>query len=149
MDREIRKAKLQDAKQINKLVFGYAKNGKMLSRPLSYIAPRIRDFFVCVIGDKIVGCVGLRVWNMQWAEIMALAVSPEYRGSGIGPKLVEACLNEAKILGIKRVLMLTFEHSLAEKSGFQKLDSADTLPEIIFTEKTVIIDKVYVLELKN
>jgi len=148
MDRTIRKATLRDAKKINELVFGYAKDGKMLSRPLVYIAPRIRDFFVCVIENEIVGCVGLRIWNMQWAEIMALAVSPEHTGNGIASELVATCLNEAETLGVEWVLILTFQHDLAEKAGFQKTDNTDLLPEVIFTEKTVNIDKTYIMEIK-
>ncbi|MEK7173193.1 MAG: GNAT family N-acetyltransferase [Patescibacteria group bacterium] len=148
MEKVVRKAKLQDARQINKLVFGYAKNGKMLLRPLYYIAPRIRDFFVCVIGNEVVGCVGLRVWNMQWAEIMALAVSPEYEGDGIGSELIKACLEEARILGVKWVAMLTFNHNLAQKFGFQKTDNTDMFPESMFTEKTISVDKAYILKIK-
>ena len=148
MEREIRKATLRDARQINKLVFGYAKDGKMLSRPLAYIASRIRDFFVCVVENEIVGCVGLKVWNMQWAEIMALAVSSEYEGDGIGSELVKTCLEEARILGVKWVAILTFNHDLAEKFGFQKLDDIDFFPESMFTEKIPIVDKAYILKLK-
>ena len=148
MEKVVRKATLRDARQINKLVFGYAKDGKMLSRPLAYIAPRIRDFFVCVVRNEVVGCVGLRIWNMQWAEIMALAVSPEYEGNGIGSELVKSCLEEARALSIKRVALLTFNHDLAEKFGFQKTDNTDMFPEIMFTEKTVNVDKAYILKMK-
>ncbi len=149
MERVIRKATLRDARQINKLVFDYAKKGKILPRPLTYIVPRIRDFFVCTVENEVVGCVGLRIWNMQWTEIMAWAVSPEYEKNGIGTELVMACLNEAKILGVEWILMLTFRHNSAKRFGFQKLDNTDALPRIMFrNERTINVDKAYIMEIK-
>lgn len=150
MKAEIRKAKMQDSRTINELVWGYAKDGLMLSRPIAYINPRIRDFFVCADNKgAVVGCVALKVWNGEWAEIIALAVHQDYKKMGIGLRLVSSCIADAEALGIKNVFILTFEHDLAIKSGFTKVDDISILPEIVFTEKTVNVDKAYTMNISD
>jgi amino-acid N-acetyltransferase len=144
---EIKKANMQNAEQIHRLVSGYSKKGLMLARPLSYIQTRIRDFFVCVCDKKMVGCVALKIWNKEWAEIIALAVYPKYQKRGIGLKLIEECVSDARNIGIRYVLMLTFQDNLAKNTGFKKMDNLKIVPEVVFTEKTVNIDKAYLLNI--
>ena len=139
---KIEKAKLEDIKEIHKLVSGYSKKGLMLYRPLAEIEYRIRDYFVCKLKDKIIGCVALRIWNKKSSEIYALTVDPKYTKQKIGTKLVKSCIADAKKLKVGSVFALTFRHSLFVKMGFKKL-SITKLPKIIFTEKTVDVDKAY------
>ncbi|MBI4708915.1 MAG: GNAT family N-acetyltransferase [Candidatus Portnoybacteria bacterium] len=144
---EIRKAALKDVREIHKLVNGFSKKGLMLARPISYIETRIRDFFVCVCDGRVVGCAGLKVWNREWAEVNALAVHLKYQGNGIGLKLTKKCIQDAKKIGIKYLLMLTFQHNLAQNAGFIKMGSIKKLPEIVFTEKIINADKAYLMEI--
>jgi amino-acid N-acetyltransferase len=60
-------------------------------------------------------------------------VREEDRKKGIGAKLVKACLEESRTLGIKRVFALTYEPEFFERLGFRKVDKAD-LPHKIWTD---------------
>jgi amino-acid N-acetyltransferase len=53
---EIRKALTKDAVQIHALVNRYAKQEQMLPRTLLSIYENIRDFYVAVDGDRVLGC---------------------------------------------------------------------------------------------
>ena len=94
----IRKAKVTDVKKIQKLINYYAKRDKMLPRSLNELYENIRDFFVYADGAKIYGCCALHIDWEDLSEIKSLAVMPSKVGMGVGKKLLEECLKEAKAL---------------------------------------------------
>jgi amino-acid N-acetyltransferase len=55
------------------------------------------------------------------------------QNKGIGARLVKACLQESRLLGVKRVFALTYEPEFFEKLGFQRVDKA-ALPHKIWTD---------------
>src|SRR3990172_10209537 len=105
----IRKAKLKDAKEIQRLIKLYSGRGDILPRSLSELYDHLRDFFVYIKNRKMVGICALHICWDDLAEIRSLAVREEERKRGIGAKLVKACLAEANALRIKRVFALTYE----------------------------------------
>jgi len=129
----LRKAKISDAKDIHALVNHYAQSGIMLPRSLSDIYDNIRDYFVIDDGDKIKGCVALHISWEDLAEVKALAVDESAKGKGWGKKLVDACLKEAKELGIKRVFALTLIPEFFKKAGFKPI-SKKKLPQKVWGE---------------
>lgn len=143
---KVQKATLHDVKEIHALISKYAGKGFMLYRTIAEIEYKIRDYFVCKIDNKVIGCSALRVWNMKSSEIYALAVSSHFTGKQIGTRLVKVCIKEAKKLGVKNVITLTFKHEMFSKMGFEKA-TLRSLPRIMFTEKTVNVDKAYGLKL--
>jgi amino-acid N-acetyltransferase len=94
----------------------------MLPRSLSELYEFTRSFYVCEIDEDIVGCCALQVSWEDMAEVMSFAVKPEYREQGIGTQLINACLEEAKSLGIRNVFTLTYAVTFFEKQGFEKID---------------------------
>ena len=141
----IEKAKLADVDKIYELMQQPVKETKMLYRPRLELARRIRDFFVCRLKNKVIGCIALRIWTKKAAEIQSLVVSLEHRGKGIARRLIEICLKDAKNLGVPFVFIFTYEGELIMKVGFEKI-GLNCLPRIIFTEKFVSKDKVYGLK---
>ncbi len=81
----------------------------------------------------MVGICALHICWDDLAEIRSLAVREEDRKKGIGAKLVKACLEESRKLGIKRVFALTYEPEFFERLGFRKVDKAG-LPHKIWTD---------------
>ena len=129
-----KKATLQDASQIHDLVNSYARRGLMLGRSLNYVYEKIRDFWVQRQRKKVIGCCALNIVGWQnLAEIKSLAVDKKYQNKGIGKGLVEACLKEARSLGIKKVFVLTYEPDFFKKLGF-KLISKEKLPHKIWSD---------------
>ena len=127
----IRKAILKDARQIHKLLLNYAKDGLVLPRSLMDIFEAIRDFYVFVDEDRVVGAAALNICWEDLAEVRSLVVDGGYGGRGIGRFLVEACISEARQLGIGRVFALTYQQVFFEKLGFEVIEKSE-LPQKIW-----------------
>ncbi len=129
----IRKARVEDIKEIQRLIKSYAPKSGILPRSLSELYDHLRDFFVFVRNRKIIGICALHVCWDDLAEVRSLAVEEEDRNRGIGAQLIRACLKESKLLGVKRVFALTYEPAFFEKLGFERVDKA-VLPHKIWTD---------------
>ncbi len=129
----VRKAKVSDAPNIYSLINEYAKEGIVLPKSLNSIYENIRDFWVYEEEGEILGCVALHVVWEDLAEIRSLAVDKAHKGLGIGAKLVEACLEEARQMGIKRVFSLTYVKDFFERFGFSEIDKS-MLPHKVWGE---------------
>ncbi len=129
----IRKAKLNDIKEIQRLIKLHAPKGGILPRSLSELYDHLRDFFVFVRNRKVIGICALHICWEDLAEIRSLAVEEEDQKRGIGAKLVKACLEESKSLGVKRVFALTYQPEFFERLGFKRVDKT-VLPHKIWTD---------------
>lgn len=129
----IRKAKIEDIKQMQKLINYFAKRDVMLPRSLNELYENIRDFWVAQEGRKIVGCCALHISWDTLAEIKALAVAKEKHGKGIGRELVLCCVNEAKMLGARKLFVLTYRPEYFRKFGFKRIKNS-SLPHKIWAE---------------
>lgn len=129
----IRKAKVKDAKQIFQILQEFALKGFLLPRSLNSIYENIRDFYVYEENGKIKAVVSLHVYWEDLAEIKSLAVKEDVQKKGIGKKLVEKCIEDAKDLGIKRVFALTYVPQFFEKLGFKIVDKSE-FPQKVWTE---------------
>lgn len=130
----LRKATIDDAKQIQALINAYASKDLMIARSLNEIYENIRDFWVYEDNKKIIACCALGVVGWEnLAEIKSLAVAKTKQNRGIGSKLVKTCLREAKQLRIKNVFVLTYLPEFFNKLKFRKI-SKSKLPHKIWSE---------------
>jgi len=129
----VEKAKIRDAPQMHRLINYFADKGEMLARSLSEIYENIRDYFVVRQGERVIACAALHVSWSDLAEIKSLAVAKDSQEQGIGAQLVEACLKEARELGIPTVFCLTYKAAFFEKVGFSQIDKAE-LPHKVWGE---------------
>jgi amino-acid N-acetyltransferase len=136
----IRKATIKDIKAIHALLHQYGREGQLLPRPLSVLYDHVRDFSVYVDNKDggILGCCALQFCWDDLAEIRSLAVHPENVGKGIGSKLVEHALSDAKSFGIQKVFALTYRPSFFKRFGFQQIDRSE-LPIKIWADCIVCI----------
>lgn len=118
----IRCAHISDVPTIGRIVNDAAEYGLMLHRSPAYLYENVRDFRMVVHDDQIVGVCGLKIVWANLAEVYALAVGADYRGRGIGKQLVQACLDEAEQLGVRKVMALTYEKTFFQKLGFEVVD---------------------------
>jgi amino-acid N-acetyltransferase len=130
---QIRPAKISDARDICALVNYYAERGHMLHRSLESVYDSLREFRVVIGRGKLLGCVAVDVFWANLAEVKSLAVSPAARGKGIGGKLIEAAVADAKALGIKKLFALTYEKEFFLKQGFRVIDR-QKLPDKVWRE---------------
>jgi amino-acid N-acetyltransferase len=123
----IRKATIKDIKAIHALLHQYGREGQLLPRPLSVLYDHVRDFTVYVDNKDggVLGCCALQFCWDDLAEIRSLAVHPEHVGKGIGSKLVEHALSDAKSFCIQKVFALTYRPSFFNRFGFQQIDRSE------------------------
>ena len=129
----IEKARISDATQMHKLINYFADKDEMLARPLSEIYENIRDYFVVRKGKRVIACAALHVLWSDLAEIKSVAVAEDSQRQGIGDRLIEACLSEAKELGMPTVFCLTYKPAFFERFGLSQIDKME-LPHKVWTE---------------
>ena len=129
----IDKATMAEAPQIQGLVSSFANIGEMLPRPLSEIYEHLRDFLVVREEQQVVACAALHIMWEDLAEIRSLAVMEGNQEQGVGLLLVNACLTEARRLGIRTVFALTQQPAFFEKAGFHQADVM-SLPRKVWGE---------------
>ncbi|MCX5703876.1 MAG: N-acetyltransferase [Candidatus Omnitrophica bacterium] len=129
----IRKAKIEDIKQIQGLINSFAKLDQMLPRSLNELYENLRDFWVWQENKKIIGCCALHISWDDLAEIKSLAVAGNSQGKGIGKELISACLDEAGELGAKKIFVLTYRPGYFKKFGFKRIKTSN-LPHKIWAE---------------
>ena len=122
------KAKLSDIGAMQKLVLPEVESGVILNRSSDEIATNIRSYTLCYFDDKLVGFCALHIHTEYLAEIRSLIVKDDYRGKKIGENLVNKCIEEAKILGLQKVLCLTYRQLFFQKLGFVEIPK-ESLPE--------------------
>src|SRR4051812_27153555 len=105
----------------------------MLFKSYAQLFEALRDFAVYEIEGKIVGCVALSIIWADLTEVRSLAVDDSQRGKGIGSKLVLWCIDEARRLGIRKLMSLTYEQRFFERLGFEVV-SKETLPLKVWSD---------------
>jgi len=127
----IRDARLPDAVPIQKLLMAYVPQGIVLSRSLVEIYQAIREFKVAEENNALVGVCSLHIWWEDLAEVRSLVVQPGREKQGIGSLLVEAALEEARRMGLKRIFALTYKPEFFRRFGFSVVDKAE-LPQKVW-----------------
>jgi len=121
----IRKAQIADVKNIQKLLMTFANKGDMLSRSLSELYESLRDFYVEERDGVLLGAAALHVVWEDLAEVRSVAVTEDAGRKGIGGCLVQACISEAREIGLKRIFCLTYKPDFFAKHGFRLVDKAE------------------------
>jgi amino-acid N-acetyltransferase len=128
----IRRAKVADVPAIKKLIDAYAAKNIVLQRPMSDLYENLRSFFVYIDPEgEVTGCCALHIIWGDLGEIRSLAVEEKLTGEGVGQKLLEAAITEAKDLGLEKVFTLTLSIDFFKKCGFSEV-AKDTLPQKVW-----------------
>jgi len=129
----IRRATVADVPAMGQIINDCAELGLMLPRSLSSLYENVREFIVADEDGRVVGVCGLSVVWANLSEVCALAVEPTFRGQGLGRQLVRACIEEARALGVRTIMTLTYERDFFEKLGFSVVDR-QKLPLKVWSE---------------
>lgn len=130
----IRKALIDDVEGIHSLIDGYAGDGRMLRRSLASLFTELRDYSVVENArGELIGVGAIHILWRDLAELRAIAVSPDHVAEGIGKKLVNHLIEEARGLGIKRVCLLTNQTEFFASSGFEPIERF-AVPHKLFAE---------------
>ncbi len=127
----IREALAGDVPAMAEIINTFASQGLMLPRSQFQFYQHVRDFSLAEHAGEVLGCGALQfVWS-DLAEIRSLAVKETWQGKGIGRRLVEHLLAEARRHGIRQVFCLTYQQGFFEEVGFYVV-SRESLPHKIW-----------------
>jgi amino-acid N-acetyltransferase len=129
----IRTATVHDVPRISEIINSHAELGRMLFKSYAQLYESLRDFAVFENNGQVLGCTALAIIWADLAEVRSLAVDEAARGQGIGRKLTEWCVDEARRLQIRRLMSLTYEQTFFEKLGFEVVNK-DTLPLKVWSD---------------
>jgi amino-acid N-acetyltransferase len=128
---QVRAATIHDVPEIHHLIETYTAQGNLLPRTMSELYRHLRDFFVIEIDEKVAACGALEIFTEDLGEVRSLVVDDAYKGRGLGRIMVERLLEEARVIGLRRIMALTYVEGFFHKLGFETV-SKDTLPEKVW-----------------
>jgi amino-acid N-acetyltransferase len=127
----VRRARTPDVRTIRRLVDTYAGAGqRLLEKATVTLYEDVQEFWIAERGGQVVGCGALHVLWEDLAEIRTVAVNPEFRGLGIGHRIVSSLIITARELGLRRVFCLTFEVDFFARHGFRPVQGTPVSPEV-------------------
>lgn len=126
----IRPARTQDVPAIRALVAPYAEARILVAKEAVAYYEGLQQFRVAELDGRIVGCGALHVFWEDIAEVRTLAVDPTVVGHGVGGRLVEKLIADARTIGVQRVFCLTFEVDFFTRHGFSVIEGAPVDPDV-------------------
>ncbi|GCD18996.1 amino-acid N-acetyltransferase [Cellulomonas algicola] len=127
----IRPALPADVRAIRALVQPYADQRILLAKEWVGYYEAVQEFVVAEAPDgAVVGCGALHVMWQDLAEIRTLAVDATYRGQGVGHLLLDALVDRARGLGLRRLFCLTFEVDFFTAHGFHAIEGTPVTPDV-------------------
>ena len=128
---EVRPASTADVRDIRRLVDAYAGDGpRLLRKNMVTLYEDVQEFWVAVDGAQVIGCGAVHVFWEDLAEVRNLAVDPSHQRSGVGSMILEALLDRARALGVKRVFCLTFATGFFGRHGFVEIEGTPVEPAV-------------------
>ncbi|MEZ5525545.1 MAG: amino-acid N-acetyltransferase [Pseudomonadales bacterium] len=126
----IRQAQPSDAAGIIELIRPLEEKGVLVRRSRERLESEIERFTVIERDETVIGCAALYPFeDDQSAELACVVVHPDYQRANRGEQLLDQVVVQAKVLQLKRLLVLTTQtaHWFLER-GFVR-SSVDALPE--------------------
>ena len=120
----IRSARTSDVATIRRLLDTFSLDRRLLSKATVALYEDVPEFLVAELGGQVIGCGAVHVMWEDLAEVRTLAVDPAELGKGVGSELLRRLLERARVLGVKRVFVLTFEVRFFQRFGFTEIDGA-------------------------
>ena len=120
------------------------KDRQTLNDPAGSILLKGGHIFMAYAGTEAVGCVALIPMSDGAYELSKMAVSPHLRGRGIGRRLLQYAIVQARSLGAKSLFLgsnrrLKDAVHLYESVGFRHV-KPETLPPMPYSRVDVFMD---------
>jgi amino-acid N-acetyltransferase len=126
----VRPARANDVRAIRDLVAPFEDARILVAKDAVAYYESLQEFRVAEVDGAIAGCGALHVMWEDLAEIRTLALSPSYRGRGVGHALMERLIADARDLGLSRLFCLTFEVDFFLAHGFSVIEGTPVEPDV-------------------
>lgn len=142
MSYTIRSARTSDVPVIRKLIDANADSGRLLSKATVTLYEGIQEFCVAELdgldGNSeqlnsepiLAGCGAVHVLWEDLAEIRTVAVREDCQDRGIGHAIVRNLIERCRLLGVRRVFVLTFAVNFFARHGFKPINGAPVAAEV-------------------
>ena len=151
----VRPARTADVWTLRSLIDGYSDNRLLLSKPTVTLFETVPDFVVAETAgppesggtstgtgtgtstgteQRVVGCAAVHVLWEDLAEVRTLAVDPACRGHGVGQALLDAVLDRARALGVRRLFCLTFAVDFFACAGFVPIGEDKVVDPVVYEQ---------------
>lgn len=127
---DVRRARTSDVRAIREIVRPLAAARTLIAKDAVAYYESVPEFRVAEVDGGVVGCGALHVIWEDLAEIRTLAVDSDHVGTGIGGVLLEALVEDARDLGVRRIFCLTFETEFFGRHGFEVIDGQAVEPQV-------------------
>ena len=97
--------------------WGLGRGGSVVD--VEEFEPPTGAFFEAHIDGRVCGCVGLRRWSSDEAEVKRLYVANDVRGQSVGGDLLDAAIQAALALGYHSIVLDTDGSSAAALALFR------------------------------
>lgn len=106
---------------------------EQLDEPFQHIIKPGGEIFFARLEGKTVGTVALICVDEETFELAKMAVAPDYRGFNIGGRLMDACIEHARQMGKKRIVLESNTKQipairLYRKYGFREIPLKNDTP---------------------
>lgn len=121
----VRRARTSDVPAMRELMEPLVERRILLGKELVTLYEAVQEFRVALDDDgRLVGFGALHVFWADLGEIRTLAVSDDWRGRGVGHRLLAELEDAARELGLSRLFCLTFEIDFFTRHGFRPVSDA-------------------------
>jgi putative acetyltransferase len=122
-----------------------ARDIEILGDPENSILKHGGHIYMAYLGPEAVGCVALESMGGGVYELSKMAVTPHLRGQGLGRRLLEHAIKQAKALGAKSLFLgsnskLENAVHLYESVGFQHVPP-ERRPNLRYARPNVFMEK--------
>ena len=114
----VRAVTMDDLPAIAKFIEPFVAEGKLLPRTTEELEDLLPHGFVAEVTGGIVGFAALEIYSPKMSEVRSLAVSPNYRGRGVGRQLVECCVARARERQVLEIMAITSNEEFFKQCGF-------------------------------
>jgi GNAT superfamily N-acetyltransferase len=122
------------------------KDRETLGDPENTILRKGGSIFMLYAEGEPAGCVALIPMSAGTYELSKMAISPHLRGHGLGRRLLQHAIDQARLMGIRALFLgsstkLQAAVHLYESLGFRHVDP-ETLPPMPYTRADVFMELV-------
>lgn len=121
MGLSIRRARTSDVPAIRAIAQPLVERRILLGKEWVESYGAVPEFRVAIDDGRLVGFGALHVIWADLGEIRTLAVHDDWRGRGVGHRLLEALEADAREFGLTRLFCLTFEVDFFGRHGFEPM----------------------------
>lgn len=129
------KAKPSDIGAMQALVAPQVEAGIILARSNDEVATNIRSYILAKDeNEELLGFGALHIVAPDLAEVRSLIVAPNIQKTGLGSKIVNELIKEARELGLGRVFALTYAQGFFESLGFKMIEKSELPAQKIWSD---------------